>query len=91
MPPVDDEGKEREQLTQIDLTACRDKYYNILHNLIFDPTRADQQYQDVLEKGMIDIDVRCKTRDQLPETVTGPLRPTLKVGQRRTYQQMLHG
>ena len=50
----------------------------MLHMWIYDAMRSDNQYQEGLANGHIDIDVSCKTRDQLPETVDGPLLKSAK-------------
>ena len=64
-------GDLRENFPQIDLTQCRNVFYKKLQNLIYDPMEGknDHIYQEDLNDGNIDIDVRCLTRDELPDLV----------------------
>ena len=69
----EEEGKDaQQQPQQIDLSAVRDKFYNLMLDLAYDQQRPDSQYMEPLSQGRIDIDVSCKSRDELPEAVIGP-------------------
>lgn len=59
----------QDQQNQINLKEPRDKFYLKLKTFIEDEMRSDHQYWEQLQRGDVDIDVKCLTRDQLPEKV----------------------
>ena len=59
------DGSTREHFPQIDLSDARGKFFKKIQEFISDPTKLSMN--ELLEEKKIDLDIRCLTRDELPD------------------------
>lgn len=54
---------------QIDLTETRSKFFNKIYEFLSNEEKPDFSYDENRKQGEIDIDIKCLSRDELPEQV----------------------
>ena len=61
----------RDSLPQINLTDTRDRFYSKLNEYIHFPNQGTGvvKFADSIKKKEVDVDIRCLTRDELPDLV----------------------